>query len=136
MRVHPPDMSFDPAVTDEIDAIADRIWSRIVGANFDPLEFNLRAKLAIETRLLGSERPPFGLDRLSAAETGSYIGVQAATLHDRHKRKALGIPDPYNIGRKLFWRRSELDPWIEQQREARPALDVEGVAARPRKHRT
>lgn|GEM_PF-4050704 len=113
-------VDFDPAVHDEIDALADRIWARIVGAHADPIEFNLRAKLALEMRMLGSEKPPFGLDRLSAAETASYVGVQTATLQDKQKRRALGIPEPYNIGRKLYWRRSELDPWIEKQRERRP----------------
>jgi hypothetical protein len=122
-------MGFDPTASDEIDAIADRIWARIVGANFDPLEFNLRAKLALETRLLGPDRPPFGLDRLNTVETANYVGVKPETLQDRQKRRALGISEPYNIGRKLYWRRSELDAWIETQRETRPALDAEAATA-------
>jgi len=53
---------------------------------------------------------------MSASETAAYIGVQAETLRDKSKRRALGIPEPYSIARKLFWRRSELDPWIEARR--------------------
>lgn len=102
----------DPA----LDALADALWQRMIGANADPVEFNMRAKLALEMRILGSVRVPFGLDKLTAAETAAYIGVQVETLQDRHKRRALRIADPYLIGRKLYWRRSELDPSIETLR--------------------
>jgi hypothetical protein len=37
-----------------IDAIAEALWQRIVGAHCDPIELNLRAKLALEHRMLGS----------------------------------------------------------------------------------
>jgi predicted DNA-binding transcriptional regulator AlpA len=113
------DLDLSHATQETLDALADRLWARITGAYCDPIELNLRAKLALEYRLSGSTmQPPFGLDRLTAAETAAYIGVQAATLQDNHKRRALGIPAPYSIGRKIFWRRSELDPWIEAQRIA------------------
>jgi len=100
-----------------IESLADAIWGRIVGSHFDPIEFNLRAKLALETRLLGSTVIPFGLDKLSTVETAAYIGCEAETLRDKSKRAKLGIPQPYSFGRKLHWRRSELDPWIEKQRD-------------------
>jgi len=100
-------------------ALADRLWSHLVGAHADPLEFNLMAKLALEQRLLGRETLSFGLDKLASDETAAYLGLQTPTLHDKQKRRALGIPEPYNIGRKLFWRRSELDAWIERQAGAR-----------------
>ena len=88
----------------------------MVGAHCNPVELNLRAKLALEYRLLGSGAPPFGLDKLGTEETAAYIGLQSETLRDKTKRRILGIPTPYNYGRKLFWRRSELDQWIELQR--------------------
>ena len=100
-----------------IEALAEVLWSRMVGANCDPIDLNLRAKLALEARLLGSQRVPFGLDRLSCEETAAYIGVLPETLRDRVKRRALGIAPPYHVGRKLMWRRSDLDRWIETKRE-------------------
>jgi predicted DNA-binding transcriptional regulator AlpA len=111
---------FDLGLPDDtISALADALWARIVGANCDPIDLNLRAKLALETRLLGSKRPPFGLDKLTCEETAAYIGVLAETLRDKSKRRTLDIPEPYHIGRKLQWRRSDLDPWIESRRERR-----------------
>jgi len=107
---------FDLATEERLDALADRLWAKIVGAQFNPIELHLRAKLALEHRLLGSTTPSFGLDKMSIDETAAYIGVQAETLRDKSKRRALGIPEPYPIARKLFWRRSELDPWIETRR--------------------
>ncbi len=105
-------------MTDEltIEALADQLWGRIIGAGLNPVDLNLRAKLAIEQRLLGLPLPSFGLDKLPTIEAATYIGMQPETLQDRHKRKTLGVPEPYSIGRKLFWRRSELDAWIELQR--------------------
>jgi excisionase family DNA binding protein len=101
-----------------IDSLADRLWAKMVGASLDPIDLNLRAKLALEHRLLGGDKPSFGFDRLSTEEAARYIGVQAETLRDKHKRRVLGCPQPYAIGRKTFWRRSELDSWIETQRRA------------------
>jgi predicted DNA-binding transcriptional regulator AlpA len=111
---------FDLALPDDtISALADALWAKMVGANCDPVDLNLRAKLALETRLLGGSRTPFGLDKLTCEETAAYIGVLAETLRDKTKRRALGIPEPYHIGRKRYWRRSDLDPWIESRRERR-----------------
>ena len=112
--------SIDAILPDEaLEQIAEALWAKMVGANCSPVDLNLRAKLAIETRLLGSERVPFGLDKLTCEETASYIGVFPETLRDRVKRRALGVPEPYHIGRKLQWRRSDLDPWIESKRDSR-----------------
>jgi predicted DNA-binding transcriptional regulator AlpA len=102
-----------------VDNLADALWARMVGSNCDPVELNLRAKLALEHRLLGGNPPSFGLDKLVTEETAAYSGVKPETLRDRTKRRILGFPAPYKYGRKLFWRRSELDQWIEQQRLAR-----------------
>ena len=102
----------------------------MVGANCNPIELNLRAKLAIEHRLVGGNEPPFGLDKLGTEETGAYIGVKAETLRDKTKRRVLGVPMPYSFGRKLFWRRSELDRWIERQRVAAAEMNITAVNAR------
>jgi predicted DNA-binding transcriptional regulator AlpA len=99
-----------------VDKLADALWARMAGANTDPIELNLRARLALEHRLLGGSVPAFGLDKLGTEETAAYIGLNAETLRDKTKRRTLGIPTPYKYGRKLFWRRSELDQWIERQR--------------------
>jgi hypothetical protein len=99
-----------------IGGIADAIYAKIVGANFDIVEHDLRLRLALEQRLTGSGAIPFGLDRLTATDTAAYLGLQAETLRATGKRKLLGLPEPYNYGKKLFWRRSELDAWVEKQR--------------------
>lgn len=110
-------MAEENIIPDEaLDRLADALWARMTGDRVSEIELNLRAKLAIEQRLLPSSQPPFGLDRLDTAESASYIGVLPETLRDKTKRRQLGIPQPYHLGRKLFWRRSELDPWIEAQR--------------------
>ncbi len=75
-----------------IERLAEELWARIVGSNCDAVELNLRAKLALEFRLLGGATPPFGLDKLGSEETAAYIGVQAETLRDKTKRRVLGIP--------------------------------------------
>jgi predicted DNA-binding transcriptional regulator AlpA len=51
-----------------------------------------------------------------------YIGLKPETLRDRAKRRKLGMPDPFSIGKKLAWRRSELDRWIEGQRSKSNAV--------------
>jgi predicted DNA-binding transcriptional regulator AlpA len=122
----------DPNDEEVVTALATELWSRMVGAHADPLALEMCAKLALEQRLLGREKPAFGLDKLTSWETATYLGLQAQTLHDKKKRRALGIPEPYSIGRKLFWRRSELDEWIEAQRTPKPESRPRG---RPRKIR-
>ena len=87
-----------------LDELAEKLWLRMVDAHASPIEFNLMAKLALEQRMLGGENAAFGLDKLNTAETATYIGLQEQTLHDKKKRRALGIPEPYSVGRKLFWR--------------------------------
>src|SRR4051794_38618780 len=106
-----------PIPEDMIEGIADALWARLVGSNFDLIEHQLRLRLAMEQRLAASGIVPFGLDRLSTEDTAAYLGLQAETLRDRAKRGNLGLPEPYRYGKKLFWRRSELDHWIEGRRE-------------------
>ena len=50
-----------------IDGIADAIYARLIGANFDAVEADLRLRLALEQRLTGAGVIPFGLDRLSVS---------------------------------------------------------------------
>jgi hypothetical protein len=52
--------------------------------------------------------------------------LQAETLRATAKRKALELPTPYIYGKKLYWRRSELDAWVEQRRREPRAVLVEG----------
>jgi predicted DNA-binding transcriptional regulator AlpA len=99
-----------------IDQLATALWSQIVGAGLLPHEQNLRAKLALEQKILRHSQAPFGLDRLSTDEAAAYAGLASETLRQTSKRRALHLPQPYAIGRRLFWRRSELDVWIESQR--------------------
>jgi hypothetical protein len=107
-----------PLPEDVIAALAEALWAKMIGSNCDPVDLNLRAKLALERHLLGGNNVPFGLDKLGTSETAAYIGVQPETLRDKVKRRHLGLPAQYAFARKLFWRRSELDAWIETQRPA------------------
>jgi predicted DNA-binding transcriptional regulator AlpA len=102
---------------DVIEGIADALWARLVGANFDIAEHQLKLRLAIEQKLSSTKGVPFGLDRLSTDDTAAYLGLQSETLRSRVKRRRLCLPEPYSYGRKMWWRRSELDGWIEQQRQ-------------------
>ena len=108
-----------PLPEDVIADLAEALWAKMVGSNCNPVDLNLRAKLALESRLLGCDKVPFGLDKLGTEETAAYIGVQPETLRDKEKRRHLGLPTPYAFARKLFWRRTELDDWIEAQRPAK-----------------
>ena len=76
----------------------------------------MRLRLAIEQRLTGSDAAPYGLDRMNTTDAAAYLGVMPETLRSIAKRKALKLPEPYGYAKKLFWRRSELDGWVEKQR--------------------
>ncbi|MDR3408982.1 MAG: hypothetical protein P4L68_10835 [Methylovirgula sp.] len=100
-----------------IRELAEAIWGQLVPGGSSNLDLALRAKLAIETNLLGRTTIPFGLDRLTDREAAAYLGCRAEMLNDRHRRWRHKIPEPYVIARQKFWRRSELDAWIEAQRQ-------------------
>ena len=107
-------MKIDADIVERLDdklisGIADAIYCKLVGADFDIIGDDLRLRLALEQRLTGSGAVPFGLDRLTTNDTAAYLGLQAETLRSTAKRKLLRLPEPYNYGKKLFWRRSELD---------------------------
>jgi excisionase family DNA binding protein len=99
-----------------ISSIADAVYAKLVGANFDIIENDLRLRLAIEQRLTGNTTAPYGLDRMSTVDAAAYLGVMPETLRSIAKRKSLRLPEPYGYAKKLFFRRSELDAWIERQR--------------------
>ncbi len=105
--------SVDDAFT---TALADKICERLAGIRFDAQEAELRLRLALEQRVTGASAISFGLDRLTTIDAARYLGLQPETLRATAKRRLLGLPEPYNYGKKLFWRRSELDAWVETQR--------------------
>jgi hypothetical protein len=91
----------------------------------ETIHANLRHRLLLEQHILGGT-PPFGIDKMTTVETANYIGVAPQQLRSPSAREELGLPVPYGIGKKMFWRRSELDRWIETKR---PNLTIftEGV---------
>jgi hypothetical protein len=54
-----------------IDGLAGAIYARLVGANFDAIENDLRLRLALEQRLSSGGAVPFGLDRLSTSDAAA-----------------------------------------------------------------
>ena len=82
---------------DALDRLADALWVAHDWCRVSEIDLQLRAKLALEQRLLPTDRPPFGLDRLDTPESASYVGVQPETLRDKVKRRQLGIPEPITL---------------------------------------
>ncbi len=58
---------------------------------------------------------------LTLPEVCDYLGITAPTMYSlRHQGRG---PLGYKVGRQLRFRRTEIDAWIESQRdEPRPAL--------------
>lgn len=117
---------------DLIASIADAIWARMVGSHFDPAEHHLKMQLAVQQHFAPSGAIPFGLDRLTTDDAAAYLGLRPETLHDRVKRSRLALPEPYRYGKKLFWRRSELDRWVEHQRD-RKSLARHSIISSPQR---
>src|SRR6202044_2767086 len=108
-----------PTVNDAFTAaLADKICERLTGLGFAAQEADLRLRVALYQRMTGASAISSGLDRLSTTDAAAYLGLQAESLRATAKRKALDLPIPYTYGKKLYWRRSELDSWVEQQRGA------------------
>jgi predicted DNA-binding transcriptional regulator AlpA len=103
-------------IPDQIDEIAERLYARFVGSEISVIGQELRLRLLLEQNIKPGATVPFGLDRLDVWQTAEYLGLKAETLRDRVKRRKLGMPEPFTIGKKLAWRRSELDQWVEGQR--------------------
>lgn len=56
--------------------------------------------------------PAFNHDRLSRREAAEYLGLQVSTLAADVTTKRLGVPY-VKLGSRVFYRRSELDQFIE-----------------------
>jgi excisionase family DNA binding protein len=56
-----------------------------------------------------------GHDRLSADDAAEYIGVEYQTLAAWRSNKRHVIPY-IKVGSKVFYRRSDLDTWLESRR--------------------
>ncbi|MDR3408981.1 MAG: helix-turn-helix domain-containing protein [Methylovirgula sp.] len=101
---------------DAIKDLAFQLWAHLYYAGAEPRDLNLWTALAIETKLAARGGPPFGLDRLNPSEMAAYLGIADEIVSNRTKRQHFGLPEPFAIGHRLYWRRSELDEWIEAQR--------------------
>jgi predicted DNA-binding transcriptional regulator AlpA len=106
-----------------LDQLATSIADRLISSGLDAPECNLRLRLALEHRLAGGSIP-FGLERLNTDDAAAYLGIKAETMRSTAKRRALDLPTPYNFAKKLYWRRSELDAWVERQRERKSAREA------------
>lgn len=62
-----------------------------------------------------SEREPL----VGAREVADYLGVPAATLANWRHRNA--GPPSYRVGRHVKYRMSEVERWLERQRDREPA---------------
>jgi excisionase family DNA binding protein len=54
-------------------------------------------------------------DLYNRTELAEKLSVTTRTLHEWVKSER--IPQPYKIGRKLLWKRSEIDECLEQSRK-------------------
>jgi excisionase family DNA binding protein len=63
----------------------------------------------------------FADERLSRAEAAAYLGVSIPFLELDAVDHRHGVPF-YKIGRKCFYRRSELDAWIAARRVSHEAV--------------
>lgn len=64
--------------------------------------------------------PSFADDRIGHDEAARIIGLQASSLELKDVRTRLNIPH-YKIGRRVFYRRSELERWVSTRAVARAA---------------
>ena len=56
-------------------------------------------------------------DLLTTAEVSTLTRIPVATLRFWRSRKA-GGPPSFSLGRKVFYKRSDVDSWVQQQYEA------------------
>jgi excisionase family DNA binding protein len=61
--------------------------------------------------------PAFDQDRLTRDEAARFLGVKFSTLENDAVTHRLGVPF-YKIGKRVYYRRSELAHWIETRRVA------------------
>lgn len=57
----------------------------------------------------------FSEDRLTRKEAAAYLGISAITLIVDAKRRHLLVPF-YRVGRRCYYRRTELDAWLTSRR--------------------
>lgn len=56
---------------------------------------------------------PFEQDRMSRDRAAEYLGLKPTTLAADAHYGRMGIPF-YRVGGRVFYRRSELDKWLEE----------------------
>lgn len=61
---------------------------------------------------------PFDGDRMTRDEAAAYLGFSRGTLEVDACTRQLGVPF-YKLGRRVFYRRSDLNEWIESRRIAK-----------------
>ena len=62
-----------------------------------------------------STSPSFDQDRLTREEAARYLGVSPTTLIIDARQQHLNVPF-YRVGKRCYYRRSELDAWLESHR--------------------
>lgn len=46
-----------------------------------------------------------------------FLGITETALRQRRYRKQ--IPEPFRIGRRLYWQWKDIEAWIEEQRRVK-----------------
>jgi len=64
-------------------------------------------------------------ERMTTTEAASYLGVSYRTLVMWRYKKIFGLPF-VRVGRRIYYRRRDLDEWLEQRREA-PGAEEEAA---------
>ena len=59
--------------------------------------------------------PDFPSDRLTRQQAADYLGLKLATLEADVSTRRLSIPF-YRLGGRVFYRRSDLEAWLESRR--------------------
>jgi excisionase family DNA binding protein len=62
-----------------------------------------------------SQSTAFDQDRMTRKEAADYIGVSKGTL-DNWASTGYGDLPFYKVGGQVYYRRSDLDKWLEQQK--------------------
>lgn len=66
------------------------------------------------------DRPRFDQDRMSRSEAAQYLGLDEHTLAAWHSTGRHQIP-VIKLGRRVFYRRSDLDRFIESRTQTQTA---------------
>ena len=57
-------------------------------------------------------------ENLDTSESAAYIRVPDSTLRWWRSTKNPDAPASFNIGRRVFYRKSDLDAWLQRQYDA------------------